>query len=194
MTINGILTGIFISDELYSYSVVSRRLLTVHVLENGFEGDKHQGWLRKADVRAKRYPKGTMIWNSRQISIVSEEELGLIAMDLGIPKIEPEWLGANICLKGVPNLSLLPPRTKIFIPNENGGPEVGLYITAPNKPCTVPGAIIQDHYTRLYPGSTQFDHLEWKFPKAATNRRGVVAVVECPGVIKQDSIVSVVVQ
>lgn len=185
MTITGALSGIFIASE--PNSLVSKRVKTVKVLENGLEGDKHTGWLRKADARARRYQKGTLIWNSRQISIVSEEELALVAKELGVPKIEPEWLGANLCLSNVPNVSLLQPRTKIFIPNESGIAEVGLYITAPNQPCMGPGEIIQ-LYNPPYVG------LAAQFPKAAVNRRGVVAVVERGGFIKEGVLVSIVIQ
>ncbi len=179
------LTGIFIASD--SSSLVSRRVNKVRVLENGFEGDKHQGWFRKADARAKRYPKGTVIWNSRQISIVSEEELAVVAEALGVPAVLPEWLGANMCIRGVSDLSLLKPRTKIFVPSSESVLEVGLYITAPNKPCVGPGEIIQAHYSDI-------PALATRFPKAAINKRGVVAVVECGGVICENVPVSVVIQ
>lgn len=185
MTYTGVLAGIFIASD--PSSLVSKRVSHVRVLENGLEGDKHQGWFRKADARAKRYPKGTRIWNSRQLSIVSEEELALVARDLGIDRIDPEWLGANMCLVGVPNVSLLQPRTKIFIPNEDGGSEVGLYITAPNKPCIGPGEIIQLHNPHI-------QGLATVFPKVAMNRRGVVAVVEYGGIVREGVVVSVIIQ
>ncbi|MDO8523314.1 MAG: MOSC domain-containing protein [bacterium] len=185
MTLTGMLTGIFIASDVNS--LVSNRVSMVKVLENGFEGDKHQGWFRNADVKARRYAKGTKIWNSRQISIVAEEELALAAKDLGIGKIEPEWLGANICISGILDFSLLSPGTKIFIPNENGCPEVGLYITASNKPCIGPGKVIQSHYP-------QISRLDLRFVKAVLNKRGVVAVVEHEGHIKEYSPVSIVIQ
>ncbi len=187
MTLKGILTGIFIVSDLDS--LISKRVPVIDVLENGFEGDKHQGWFRKADARAKRYLKGTSIWNSRQLSIVSEEELALIAKDLGIEKIEPEWLGANMCVRGIPDFSLLKPRTKVFIPNENklDTSEVGLYITAPNKPCIHPGKVIQSHYPHIH-------GLDISFSKAAYSRRGVVAVVEHRGIIKENSSILVIIQ
>ncbi len=185
MTIRGVLSGIFIASE--SGSLVSKKISSVKVLENGLEGDKHTGWFRRADARAKRYPEGTHIWNSRQISIVSEEELALIAKDLGIEKVEPEWLGANLCLQYIPDVSLLQPRTKLFIPSKNGGPEVGIYITAPNKPCIGPGEVIQQYNPNIKGLATQF-------PKVAINRRGVVAVVEHGGFIKEGVSVSVVIQ
>ena len=185
MTYTGVLAGIFIASD--TSSLISKRVNAVRVAENGLEGDKHQGWFRKADARARRYPKGTRIWNSRQISIVSEDELALIAKNLGIERIDPEWLGANICLREVPDVSLLPPRTKIFIPNEDGGPEVGIYITASNKPCVGPGEIIQLN-------NPQIHGLAVAFPKVAVNRRGVVAVVEHGGVVREGATVSVVIQ
>jgi len=185
MTITGMLSGIFIASE--RNSLVSKRVEAVRVLENGLEGDKHTSWFRKADARAKRYTKGTRIWNSRQISIVSEEELALVAKGLGIEKVEPEWLGANLCLRGIPEVSLLQPRTKLFIPNEDGGPEVGIYVTAPNKPCVGPGEIIQAYNTHIQGLATQF-------PKVAMNRRGIVSVVEHGGFIRGGVAVSVVIQ
>lgn len=182
----GVLEGIFICPH-GSGSFVSNRVNMVRVLENGFDGDKHQGWFRASDTRAKRYPRGTRIWNSRQISIVSVEELEVIAQELGVPKIEPEWLGANMCVSGILDLSLVPPRTKIFIPNDDGGPEVGMYVTAPNKPCIGPGEVIQAHYPDV-------QGLATRFPKVAMGKRGVVAVVEHGGVIRGGVEISVVIQ
>ena len=45
------------------------------------------------------------IRNDRQISIVSAEELALIAKELHVPEVKPEWLGANLLISGIPNLS-----------------------------------------------------------------------------------------
>ncbi len=186
MTLKGMLAGLFVASE--PDSLISRPVPVVRVLANGFEGDKHQGWFRQADVRAKRYPKRTLIWNSRQLSIVSEEELAMIADDLGIELIKPEWLGANMCVRGIQDFSLLKPRTKIFIPNENGlDPEVGFYITALNKPCIAPAKVIQEHCPEI-------TGYEMEFVKAAVNRRGVVAVVEHGGIIRTNTVISAVVQ
>ena len=74
----------------------------------------------------------------------------------------------------------------MFIPNEDGGPEVGIYITSQNKPCVGPGEIIQAHNTHLRGLAT-------KFPKVAMNRRGVVAVVEHGGFIREGVAISVVI-
>ena len=75
----------------------------------------------------------------------------------------------------------------MFIPNEDGSPEVGVYITAPNQPCVGPGEIIQSHYPEIQGLTTQF-------PKAAINKRGVVAVVEHGGVIREGTTISVIIQ
>lgn len=182
MKLEGVLTGIFINSD--PGSLVTKRKEIVRVFDSGLEGDKHTGWFRGADARAKHYPKGTRIWNSRQISVVSEEELKEIAEAMAIPEIKPEWLGANICLRGIPRLTMLPPRSKIFILSYYQGPDVGLYVTALNKPCMGPGDIIRDHYPDI-------NGLECRFPKAAHNKRGVVAVVENTGCIKEGSSVTV---
>ncbi len=182
--LEGVLTGIFICSDMNPKSFVTIRKYEIEVLDNGLEDDRHAGWFRGADVRAKHYPKGTRIWNSRQISIVSEEELKEVAEIIKVSEIKPEWLGANICLRGVPNLTLLPSRTKIFISDCFGHPDVGFCVTAINKPCVAPGGVIQDQYPDI-------NGLECRFPKAAHNKRGVVAVVEHSGRIQEGSLVTV---
>ena len=176
--IEGIVTGIFVGSS--RDSIVSTRKEFVRVFYDGFEGDRHAGAFRGADVRAKHFPKGTQIWNSRQISIVSEDELEEIAEMMKVPEIKPEWLGANICVKGIPRLTLTLLGSKIFIPDCYGGLDVSFHITAINTPCVHPGAVIQDKYPDI-------NGLESRFPSAAHRRRGVVAVVEHAGCIQEGS-------
>src|SRR6476620_10703789 len=90
----------------------------VRVTMEGFEGDKHAGITRLSDARTPHFKRGTVIRNSRQVSLVSVEELAEIAANMGLPLIEPEWLGANLLLSGIPNLTLLPPGTRLFFPKE----------------------------------------------------------------------------
>ena len=54
------------------------------------------------------YPRGTEILNRRQITIVSVEELERIAEELGVVSVLPEWLGANLLLKGFSELTNSP--------------------------------------------------------------------------------------
>jgi hypothetical protein len=79
-----------------------------------------------------------------------------------------EWLGANLRLQGLPRLTQLPPATRLFFAQG-----ATLVVAQANAPCTNPGKIIRDYYNR--PG------LETLFPKAAHDRRGLVASVEKPG-------------
>ena len=77
---------------------------SVPVSYAGFEGDGHAGLTRKSCVRVRaQYKEGTEIRNTRQISIVSSEDLAQIADTMGIPEVAPEWIGANLCVSGIPD-------------------------------------------------------------------------------------------
>jgi hypothetical protein len=151
----------------------------VRVTFEGFEGDRHAGYTRLADNRTPFYKRGTVIGNSRQVSIVSVEELAELARALGVPCVEPGWLGANLVLEGLPRLSKLPPTSRLFFPDE-----ATLVVTGENHPCIFPGKAIQHRY----PQSTEVGPL---FPKHAEGRRGLVAWVERPGVIRRGDTVRI---
>lgn len=143
----------------------------VRVTLEGFEGDKHAGIEYLSSSRTLHYPRGTVIRNTRQISIVSLEDLDLIAVAMGVPKILPPWLGANLAFRGIPDLTHLPPSTRLFFPND-----AVLVVEGENKPCVFPGKVIAAQYPALSISAALF-------PKAGINRRGVVAWVERPGMI-----------
>jgi len=151
----------------------------VKVTLEGFEGDKHAGLTRLSDVRVPHYPEGTVISNTRQVSIVSREELEQIAKALNVPSIAAGWLGANLNLLGIPNLTQLPPSTRLFFPQD-----AVLVIDSENEPCTGPGRVIQKHYPDV-------PKLTSAFPKAAINKRGLVAWVERAGMIMTGDTVSI---
>lgn len=159
--------------------IQSVRFRQAQVTLDGFEGDRHSGPTMRANSRQPYYPRGTVIRNSRQISIVSSEELAQVAKFLDLPQLLPELYGANLNLQNIPNLSLLPPSTRLFFPGETV-----LVIDGENEPCTVTGRSIQEQF----PERT---NLTTAFPKAAIHKRGVVAWVERPGVIQENDIVSV---
>jgi hypothetical protein len=152
--------------------LVSTRVPEVRATLEGLEGDRHAGFTRRADARVPQYPRGTEIHNSRQVSLVAEEELAAIAANMGVPVIEPEWIGANLVLRGVPNLSHLPPMTRISFPERTA-----LALEGENHPCVFPGKAIQYAYPEV-PG------LGKRFPKAAYHLRGVVGWVERAGMIR----------
>lgn len=138
----------------------------------GIPGDRHAGLLRSSGSREPWYPRGTEMRNERQLSILADDELVAVAKDMGIDEIKPEWIGGNIVLSGIPNLSLVPPRTLLFF---EGG--VTIRVDGDNGPCGIAGAAI----------AAQFDgreDLEFAFPKQARHRRGLVGWVEKPGVIQ----------
>jgi hypothetical protein len=155
-----------------SKTKLSSRQEEVKVTLDGFEGDRHSGPTMRSNARQPWYPRGTIIRNSRQISIVSVEELAQVAEAMELPELLPEWYGANLNLQGIPNLTLLPPSTRLFFPGE-----AVLVIDGENTPCTVTGRMIQAQFPDR-------SGLTSAFPKAAMHKRGVVAWVERPGIIK----------
>ena len=136
----------------------------------GLEGECHSGLTRPSCVRVKDiYPReGTEIRNTRQISILSVEELADIARAMEIGHLEPAWVGANLVLEGVPALTQLPPATRLAF---EGG--AVLTVDVENGPCRFPAEVIEGHH----PGKGR------GFIKAARGRRGVTGWVERPGTL-----------
>ena len=137
----------------------------------GIAGDFHAGMTRRSGSREPWHPRGTEIRNDRQVSIVSSAELAEAARLMDLPEIAPAWIGANLVLDGIPNLSRLPPGTKLLFA---GG--AALSVEAENGPCRIAGASIGEHFALR-------EGLDLLFPKLARHRRGVVATVEKPGTI-----------
>ncbi len=155
---------------------------SVGVSFKGFDGDSHSGLVRASCVRVKQqYKPGTTIRNSRQVSIVSDEELALIAKRMELAEIKPEWLGANLSLSGIPDFTRIPPATRLLF---SGG--VSLVIDVENEPCKYPADIIEAHYAGLgKPG------LGKRFVKSAIGVRGVTAWVEREGILEAGDSVEV---
>ncbi len=160
-----------IEDELMA--LVSTACTQVHVMLEGFEGDKHSGLTDRSGVRTPHYPRGTEIRNTRQVSIVSAEELASVATALGVPVVLPEWLGANLAIEGIPDLTQIPPSTRLFFPQDTV-----LVVDGENMPCVWPGRVIQAQHP-------QMRGLAQQFPKVAIHRRGVLAWVERPGIVAE---------
>ncbi len=149
-------------------SFVSAPVTRLELDFGGVVGDRHHGLTRPSDTRQLRYyPRGTMIRNRRQISVVAVDELAEIADRLGLPHLEPAWLGANLLVAGVPSLSALPIGTRLLFA---GG--AGLVCEGANQPCRLPGEVVQSHFP--------WSRAQAGFVKAAYGRRGIVASVELP--------------
>jgi len=133
----------------------------------GIDGDCHSGLTRKADVRTLRqYPRDTPIRNVRQLTLLSVEELADIAGVMAIREVKPEWVGANVVTSGIPDLTLLPPSSRMQFPSG-----ATIVVDMENEPCRYPAEIIEKHNPDQKVG----------FVKAAKNKRGVTAWVEREG-------------
>lgn len=146
----------------------------------GIPGDLHFGLTKLAGAREPMYPRKTKIFNRRQISIVSIEECAEIAEILGVEKILPEWLGANIAISGFEEFTQLAEGSRILFPSG-----AGLVCEGENLPCVQPGEIIQQIYNDK-------PKLAAKFVKAAHGRRGIVCTVECPGKITENDQIEII--
>lgn len=163
-----VVVRVMVADDPTTF--VTREVPLIQVEVGGIPGDRHYGILRPADSRQKLYPRGTPIANRRQISIVSQEECALIAKRLGVPAVQPEWLGANMLVRGLPELTRLPAGARLLFPSGTG-----LICEGENLPCIGPGRIIGDVYGR--------PELARRFVAAARSLRGIVCSVEREGTI-----------
>ena len=181
--LTGTVTHLLIGQSRQSFAdhtfIETSNVARVRATFEGLEGDIHKGLTRHSDVRVPHYPRGTIIRNTRQMSILSEEELAEVAAAMEIPQILAAWVGANLELRGIPNLTLLPPSTRIFFPDD-----AVLVVDAENMPCVGPGQAIQEHYLDI-------PKLAQRFPKAAIHKRGVVGWVEREGYINDGDTVRV---
>ena len=152
---------------------------SIEVTLTGIVSDSHSGFTKPADSRNHEYPRGSEMRNDRQWSAVSPEELSIIAQLMGVPKIDPGWIGANLSLSGIPNLTNLPKGTKLIFPKD-----AVLLVEAENLPCVGPGKVIASKYPELGIKPSAF-------PKAAIGKRGLVGVVERQGTIMLKDVVLV---
>jgi MOSC domain-containing protein YiiM len=159
--------GVYIANDTQTH--LSVPLPEVEVTFAGFSGDKHAGLTMLAGSHTSRYPRGTEIRNSRQVSVISMEELAQVSEEMGIACIQPEWLEANLALTGIPELTTLPIGTRLFFEQE-----ATLVVSLENRPCVGPGRIVQTHYPEM-------EGLANLFPKASLHKRGLVCFVERPG-------------
>ena len=145
----------------------SQPLDEVAVSLAGFEGEAHGGVTRPSCSRVRAlHPRGTEIRNARQIAIVSAEELSEIAAGMGLASFDPTWAGASMVLEGLPDLSHLPPSSRLQA--EDG---TTLVVDMENRPCLLPVPVIEEDA----PGHGR------AFRGAAKGRRGVTALVERAG-------------
>lgn len=134
----------------------------------GPEGEAHGGLTRESCSRVlQQYPRGTEIRNTRQLSIISAEELAEIAAAMGIASLDPALLGATMVVEGLADFTHLPPSARLQ--GENGATIV---VDMENQSCQLPARPIENRH----PGQGA------AFRRAAKDRRGITAWVEREGV------------
>ncbi len=148
-------------------ALASSAVGTLRVGFAGPEGEAHGGLTRPSCSRVvAQYPRGTEIRNTRQLTILSAEELEAIAFEMGLAALDPALVGATMVVRGIPDLSHLPPSSRL-----QGAGGATVVIDMQNRPCTLPGPGIE----AAHPG------LGKRFKPAAEGRRGVTAWVEREG-------------
>lgn len=157
---------------------------SIQVELDGIVGDRHRSYVRDT-WKSDKQPFDTVRRNERQWSAVSVEELEAIAGEMDLQgTITAASLGANLCIKGLPELSRLPKGTLLKFPS---GAE--LIVEEFNPPCGDMSKI----QASLHQTKSGKKVSETAFSKAAKLTRGVVGVVEAAGVINAGDEVTIVV-
>ncbi|SDN48835.1 MOSC domain-containing protein [Lutimaribacter pacificus] len=157
--------GVVESDDRTALIATPRDALELRF--EGLAGSVHGGRVRASCSRVvAQHPRGTPIANERQLSILSEEELARVATEMGLDALDPARLGASIVMRGLPDLSLLPPSSRL-----QGPDGATLVVDMQNRPCHLPARSIET----VEPSKGRL------FKRAADGRRGVTAWVQREG-------------
>lgn len=167
--ITGKVEGVYYTIENEKFSIP---IDEVDFSFEGMQGDKHSSLTALSRTNHPEFKEKIVLKNTRQISIMSVEELSLIAEQIGIPEIKAEWLSTNLLVSGIPHLSKLPPGTRFYF---TGG--LILYNEGQNFPCKTTGNIISEKHPDK-------EGIGKEFIKAAVDKRGLVAWVEHPEKLK----------
>ncbi|MGA1614663.1 MAG: MOSC domain-containing protein, partial [Lutimaribacter sp.] len=100
--------------------------------------------------------------------VLPAEDQHVIADRMGLPALQPEWLGASMVVEGLPDFTHLPPSARLQAPSG-----ATLVVDMENRPCTLPARAIEAHH----PGFGA------AFKAAAKGRRGVTMWVEREGAV-----------
>lgn len=155
--------------------ITSQPLTEMALSFAGLQGEVHAGLTRPSCSRVtKQFPKGTEIRNVRQLCVVSAEEMAEVARDMGLAAMDYAWVGASLVLEGIPDLTHLPPSSRL-----QGPDGVTLVVDMENLPCQEPAVTIE----KALPGQGK------GFKRAAEGKRGVTAWVEREGVLRLGDLV-----
>lgn len=136
----------------------------------GYARESHAGLTRPSCSRVlQQHPRDTEIRNVRQLCVVSAEEMAAVAEGMGIGRIDYAWVGASLVLEGIPDLTHLPPSSRL-----QGPDGVTLVVDMENLPCLEPAVTMEKAGVAGARG----------FKAAAKGRRGVTAWVEREGTLR----------
>jgi len=158
-------SGSFGKDESHS----------IQVELDGVVGDRHRSFQRETWTSDKQ-PPGTVRRNERQWSAVSVEELAAMAREMDIAgPLTAGHMGANLGIAGIDRFSRLPRGTLLSFPSG-----AVLMVEEYNPPCLdMAKKLAAELFTRSgRPLSAS------ALSKAAMLTRGLVGVVEVPGMIR----------
>lgn len=136
----------------------------------GFGPETHAGLTRPSCSRVtKQHPRGTTIRNTRQLCLVSAEEMAEVAASLQMESFDYAWVGASVVLEGLPDFTHLPPSSRL-----QGPDGVTLVVDMLNEPCQEPAVTM----AKATGGQGK------AFKAAAIGKRGVTAWVEREGTLR----------
>jgi MOSC domain-containing protein YiiM len=146
--------------------------------EFGIAGDHHTGPMR---VRST----GEVVSNVRHFTAVTPQELGAAAESLGVPYIDPAWIGANICFAyegPQPFTASMREGTRLY----NSAGRAVLEVKGETEPCLDAGKMIAAQFPDLNVPATLF-------PKCAIGQRGVYGIVLEEAVVRLGDVLTAVV-
>lgn len=136
----------------------------------GLAAESRAGLTRPSCSRVvSQYPRETEIRNTRQLCIVSAEELAQTAANMGIDAIDPAWLSTSIVISGIPDFTLIPPASRLIATNGTA-----ITVDTENRPCHLPARVIDE----------DLPDMGRAFKLAAKGLRGVTGWVEREGVLR----------
>lgn len=173
-------------EALYAYSRMRPERESSEELQfdiDGIVGDQCRGHSR-ASGKVDKQPKGTMRRNERMWSAISVEELEQISADMQLEgTLSAADITANICLSGVPDLSTLPKGSMLKFPSG-----LELLVEEFCTPCLDKGTTLSGKYLRADGEALQ----PTAFSKAARLSRGILGIVDVPGVARVGDEVEIV--
>ena len=142
---------------------------------DGIVGDRHRGLSRRAWDLTDKQPGGTERRNERQWSAVAQEDLNRVSetLSLGTPLTAGD-VAVNLSIADVPTFSRLPRGATLTF---EGG--VVLMVEEYNPPCSR----MSDYIAEGHKASTGKRLGDSDFIEAAKFCRGLVGVVEVPGLV-----------